>query len=64
MVSLEWFIVSTVVAAMFGMIAYSVVSVILTIQDTEAQKSKVIDPVKLKSNVVNSLASIEDRHMW
>jgi hypothetical protein len=48
---------------MFGMIAYSVVSVILTIQDTEAQKSKVIDPVKLKSNVVNSLASIEDRHM-
>jgi hypothetical protein len=63
MVSLEWFIVSTVVAAMFGMIAYSVVSVILTIQDTEAQKSKVIDPVKLKSNVVNSLASIEDRHM-
>ena len=63
MVSLEWFIVSTVVAAMFGMIAYSVVSVILTIQDTEAQKSKVMDPVKLKSNVVNSLASIEDRHM-
>ena len=63
MVSLEWFIVSTVVAAMFGMIAYSVVSVILTIQDTEAQKSKVMDPVKLKSNVVNSLVSIEDSRM-
>jgi hypothetical protein len=60
MVSLEWFIVSTVVAAMFGMIAYSVVSVILTIQDTEAHKSKVMDPVKLKSNVVHSLVSIKD----
>jgi hypothetical protein len=60
MVSLEWFIVTTVVAAMFGMIAYSVVSVILTIQDTEAQKNRVMDPVKLKSNVVHSLVSIED----
>ena len=63
MVSLEWFIVTTVVVAMFGMFAYSVVSVILTIQDTEAQKIKVIDPVKLKSNVVHSLVSMEDQRM-
>jgi hypothetical protein len=60
MVSLEWFIVTTVVAAMFGVIAYGVVLVILTIQDTEAQKNEVTDPVKLKSNVVHSLVSIED----